>query len=126
VRETLARRGVPAEQIRRLVAPAGLDIGARRGDEIALSILAQIIQVRRAGTAVTWLPAAESPVETATAAPDPTAVDPVCGMTVDPQNARAVVDHQGTRYFFCCPGCAERFRGEPVRYLPAAGAEPAG
>ncbi len=42
--------------------------------------------------------------------------DPVCGMTVDPQRAAAVVEHQGQKFFFCSNGCAEKFRGDPNRF----------
>jgi Cu+-exporting ATPase len=44
-------------------------------------------------------------------------VDPVCGMTVDPSSASASVEHEGRLYYFCNPGCAERFRADPGRYL---------
>ena len=50
VRETLAAMGLTADELSRLKAPAGLDIGARTQEEIALSIMAEIAQVR-AGTA---------------------------------------------------------------------------
>lgn len=44
--------------------------------------------------------------------------DPVCGMDADPTSARGgSVDHQGKQYFFCSPGCAQRFRAEPEKYL---------
>ncbi|MEY7851874.1 XdhC family protein [Natrarchaeobius sp. A-rgal3] len=45
------------------------------------------------------------------------AVDPVCGMTVDPTEAPASVDHDGETYHFCCPGCADSFRENPGSYL---------
>jgi len=44
-------------------------------------------------------------------------VDPVCGMTVDPASAAGSLDHAGRRFFFCSPGCREKFRAEPRRYL---------
>mgnify|MGYP006279303805 CR=1 FL=1 len=47
----------------------------------------------------------------------PKAVDPVCGMEVDPANAAAEVSHEGVTYYFCNPGCAERFNAEPAAYL---------
>ena len=51
--------------------------------------------------------------------------DPVCGMTVDPQHARARFDYQGRTYYFCCPGCAVKFQADPEKYLhPAAKPEP--
>jgi xanthine dehydrogenase accessory factor len=49
LKEKLAAKGASAEAIDRLVAPAGLRIGAATAEEIALSILAQIVQVRRTG-----------------------------------------------------------------------------
>src|SRR5579871_1744203 len=53
------------------------------------------------------------------------ATDPVCGMTVDPAKAPAAVEHQGKKYHFCCPHCAQKFRADPERYLhPAAKPEP--
>jgi P-type Cu+ transporter len=44
-------------------------------------------------------------------------VDPVCGMTVDPARARAKIEDNGKPYYFCCPGCAAKFRADPDRYL---------
>ena len=44
-------------------------------------------------------------------------VDPVCGMTVDPQHAGAQVTHLGRTVSFCCSGCADAFRSNPDAYL---------
>ncbi len=49
-----------------------------------------------------------------------TARDPVCGMNVDPAAAPASLEHDGKRYYFCCPSCATRFREDPARYLGGA------
>jgi xanthine dehydrogenase accessory factor len=49
LRKTLAARGVAPERLARLKAPAGLDLGAITPDEIAVSILAEIIAARRRG-----------------------------------------------------------------------------
>src|SRR6187401_1859503 len=51
----------------------------------------------------------------------PGAVDPVCGMTVDPATAKFSAEHQGKRYYFCCGGCQAKFTADPARYLLAAG-----
>jgi P-type Cu+ transporter len=46
--------------------------------------------------------------------------DPVCGMTVAPETAKASVEHAGKRYFFCAEGCARRFQQDPEKYLTPA------
>jgi YHS domain-containing protein len=45
-----------------------------------------------------------------------TAVDPVCGMTVDPATAAAHRHHEGRDFFFCGQGCADAFDADPARY----------
>ncbi|MGB6429444.1 MAG: heavy metal translocating P-type ATPase [Candidatus Acidiferrales bacterium] len=45
--------------------------------------------------------------------------DPVCGMTVDPANAKHTMEHGGKTFFFCSAGCLEKFRAEPARYESA-------
>ena len=47
--------------------------------------------------------------------------DPVCGMSVVPETARGRLAHDGKTYYFCCPGCLEKFRAAPDRYLNLAG-----
>src|SRR5688500_11741455 len=47
----------------------------------------------------------------------PPAIDPVCGMTVNPAQAAARVDHAGRTYFFCSTHCAAKFKADPAKYL---------
>jgi Cu+-exporting ATPase len=51
------------------------------------------------------------------------ATDPVCGMTVDPAKA-ATVEHEGTKFYFCCQGCATKFQADPAKYLQPKPAAP--
>ncbi len=46
-----------------------------------------------------------------------TVLDPVCGMTVDPANARGRAQHNGESYYFCSPGCMHKFVSDPGKYL---------
>ena len=43
--------------------------------------------------------------------------DPVCGMDVDPSRAAHRAEHEGNTYYFCCGGCAGRFRKDPRAFL---------
>src|SRR5207237_2895423 len=54
------------------------------------------------------------------------AKDPVCGMTVDPQNAAGVYEYKGQTYFFCSVGCREKFKADPERFLNHGPATPIG
>jgi P-type Cu+ transporter len=47
-------------------------------------------------------------------------LDPVCGMKVNREAAKAKVEHRGETYYFCCGGCAERFAKSPEKYILAA------
>ena len=115
------------ERIAALRAPAGLDIGAETAEEIALSILAELVQVRRGradfvaspgpATVVGRLPAS---INLEAAVDDIILVDPVCGMTVEAAHARHLAEHEGTVYAFCSIGCRTRFIREPATYLNAS------
>lgn len=45
------------------------------------------------------------------------AKDPVCGMSVDPATAAATREYGGVTYYFCNPGCADKFAQNPAAYL---------
>ena len=53
-----------------------------------------------------------------------TAIDPVCGMAVDPANTPHHASHEGVEYHFCNPRCREKFVAEPGRYLAPRGSQP--
>ncbi len=109
VLEELRSRGVPEDRVARLRTPAGIEIGAVSAEEIALSILAEIVQARR--ERITPPPAAE-PAE---------AVDPVCGMTVAVTESTPRAEHRGESFHFCSEGCRKAFEEDPARHAAAAG-----
>jgi len=103
----LRNRGVQEEAIIRVRAPAGLDLGATTHEEIAVSILAELVAWRAGGggRAVT------------TINPPEVAMDPVCHMEVEIATARWVSEHEGKKYYFCAPGCQRSFEADPAKYL---------
>jgi xanthine dehydrogenase accessory factor len=115
VADFLRGGGMTEERIARLRAPAGLDLGAAEPAEIALSIMAEIVQIRRRGEHE-----AAKPVETVTTIEAPAvAIDPVCGMEVEIATARFTFEYDERRYYFCCAGCRRSFEKEPEKYLAA-------
>ena len=98
----LHAEGLAAERLARLETPAGLDLGARTPEEIALSILARVVAVRRGEQTLSVRVVAPAP---APATEPATAIDPVCGMAVAAVAQTPHVDHEGRRVYFCCDGC---------------------
>jgi xanthine dehydrogenase accessory factor len=119
VREALVARGTPPDALDRIRNPAGLDVGAVLPEELALSILAEIVKLRRARA---LRPAEEAPTPAVAAAAAREEQDPVCGMTVAVEGARHRADHEGHAYYFCNARCREKFLAAPARYL-APGAD---
>ena len=120
IRSYLEKRGISADRLSALRAPAGLDIQAREPEEIALSILAEIVQVLRSGESFEWPQKTAGATEEKPSTPaSETAVDPVCGMTVDIATSQHVHHHAGESYYFCCSGCLARFSSEPELFVSA-------
>jgi len=122
----------------RVKNPAGLDLGATLPEEIAVSILAEIVGQRRAATK-TAEPEAAASGSSSPPAPAPSrrlslaqagesnrattsgeqARDPVCGMMVTIAGAAHRAEHDGHAYYFCCGGCRARFLASPAHFLGA-------
>ena len=102
----LAERGVPRDRLDKVRVPAGLDLGRTTHEEIAVAILAELVQLRASGA----LPrqAAKPAAET---------VDPVCGMTVTADASGRPLKHDGATYYFCSAGCRRAFENDPAAYL---------
>jgi len=107
VREALRARSVPEAEIARVRSPAGLDLGPSTQEEIAVAILAELVAWRHTLPVPDHAPAA-APAE---------AVDPVCGMTVAVAPDAVSAEHDGTTYYFCCPGCRSRFLADPAPFV---------
>ena len=111
VLQSLTERGISPERLNRVRAPAGLNIHAGSPEEIAVSILAEIVQLSRS----------QAIQQTSTAAPGEKAEakDPICGMTVDITTAKYQSEFDGKAFYFCCGGCKQTFDKQPDKYVLA-------
>ena len=112
VLEFLKGRGVSHEKISRVKSPAGLSIGATSPEEIAVSILAEIVQIRASAAKSAAKPAAGAALNVI----QNHAKDPICGMTVEKSKAKHKSEFQGKTFYFCCAGCKQKFEQSPERY----------
>jgi xanthine dehydrogenase accessory factor len=111
----LADRGVPQDQLDRVRVPAGLDLGRTSHREIAVAILAELVQLRASGDLVPDpAGAAGAQIADQSAAES---IDPVCGMTVAADPSSYPLEHEGVTYYFCCAGCRRSFQEDPAAYL---------
>jgi xanthine dehydrogenase accessory factor len=127
----LADRGVPRNLLDRVKVPVGIDLGHTAHREIAVAILAELVQLRAAGQLG---PEPGAAVPAAQTSEDPAAQgrptlplvtqvadarDPVCGMTVKADASGRPFEFEGVTYYFCCPGCRRAFERDPHAYLSA-------
>src|SRR5262249_53663697 len=109
IKQSLRERGVADAKLDRVRAPAGLNIQARSQEEIALSILAEIVQIARTA------PAKQIDLPILPATQD-SARDPICGMIVNIAKAKHTSEFEGRSFYFCCAGCKRTFDAQPEKY----------
>lgn len=108
VAENLRGRGMSEEDLARIQAPAGLDLGRLSNRELAVAIMADLVARRASGELSRWGAVPEAP-ETAT--------DPICNMTVLVAGAKYHSNHDGADYWFCASGCKKAFDADPAAFL---------
>jgi xanthine dehydrogenase accessory factor len=133
----LAERGLPKDQLDRIKVPVGLDLGRTTHQEIAVAILAELVQLRASGalavpspagslaSAASLAPASSvspafsiSPApSTSSTSPNSATTDPVCGMTMTADPSGRPLEYQGVTYDFCSAGCRQQFEKDPDAYL---------
>ncbi|HEV3423105.1 MAG TPA: XdhC family protein [Paraburkholderia sp.] len=135
LRDAMRARGIPAQRLAALHAPAGPSIHAHTPQEIALGAVAGLVALRHDlkqaalasetlgashDEAVAELPPCESMASVALPGAGARYVDPVCGMAVEIASAKHVIERGGQRVYFCCNGCKVEFERAPDKYLAIA------
>jgi xanthine dehydrogenase accessory factor len=113
----LADRGVATSDLERVHYPVGLDLGPTSHREIAVSVLAEIVQLRAAGK---LLPVSDDALDADVDRARPAAaqaIDPVCAMTVAADRSSHPVDLDGATYYFCSVGCRDAFVRDPGPFV---------
>ncbi|MEM6359003.1 MAG: XdhC family protein [Bacteroidota bacterium] len=112
----LKRTGTSIDKLSAIKTPAGLDINAKTPEEVAISILAQIIQEKRSDQASETFGLEMDTVDESAFELD-YYINPVCKIPVQRSSAKYVLEHKGEKVYFCCDGCKESFEKEPETYI---------
>ena len=110
IKEYLEQTELSANRINELKIPVGMDINAKLPEEIAISILAEIVQLFRD-------PNRKVDQESDTAINDDTYINPVCRVAVSKKDAKHVLEYGAHTVYFCCDGCKVSFDTEPEKYI---------
>jgi len=110
IKEYLEQTELSVNRINELKIPVGMDINAKLPEEIAISILAEIVQLFRD-------PNRKEDQESDTAINDDTYINPVCRVAVSKKDAKHVLEYGAHTVYFCCDGCKVSFDTEPEKYI---------
>ena len=125
IRAKLSNEGLSENDISRLRSPVGLDINAKLASEVAISILAEVIDDFRNGresaTKGKQEAASEAAVPEESTAGDAFAeeyyINPVCQVPVSRKNPKHIIEYKGELVYFCCDGCKVSFEKNPAQYI---------
>ncbi len=115
----LRQMGVDNDQLSKIKTPAGIDINAKTPEEVAISILAEIIQIKREGQqkeSENKLKMPE-PITQSVELQEDLYINPVCNIPVQKSTAKHVLEYNGDKVYFCCDGCKVSFEAEPEKYI---------
>lgn len=110
----LRQRGITFDDLKKIKTPAGLDINAKLPEEVAISILGEIISFMRSDE-----PKEKSSNQTASTNDETSNIfiNPVCGIPVEKSTAKHIIEYEGEKVYFCCDGCKVSFEKEPEKYM---------
>ena len=97
-------------ELQKIKTPAGINISAKLPEEVAISILAEIISHLRNDKN------SEQTAEGASLNLDEYFLNPLCKLPIQKSTAKHTIPFKGVDYYFCCDGCKDSFEKEPEKY----------
>lgn len=116
IKEYLETNGIEKKKTDSIISPAGIDINAKKPEEVAISIMAQIIQIQNSKSAPVIFQQFESIKEDGGKSPE-YYINPVCGVPIDMNNPKHIIEYKGEKVYFCCDGCKVKFEADPQKYM---------
>ena len=110
---TLRAMGTSIDQLKAIRTPAGLDINAKLPEEVAISILAEVIRELRSEDADDGAMKGSEQV----VVPEGYYLNPVCNIPIQKSTAKHVLEYEDEKVYFCCDGCKVSFESDPARYM---------
>lgn len=107
-------KGITFDQIKEIKTPAGLDIQAKLPEEVAVSILAEIIKHLRGERQL------KDPNEPLMMNNEDYYLNPVCNIPIQKSTAKHVIQYKNEDVYFCCDGCKVSFEKDPSKYMTVA------
>ncbi|WP_276388953.1 XdhC family protein [Eudoraea chungangensis] len=120
IKSFLTNAGISQDRIAELRSPVGLDINAKLASEVAISILAEIIddfRNEKSGKESCCGGIKENKEEVNEQFVNDYYINPVCNVPVSKLNPKHIVEYQGEKVYFCCDGCKVSFENEPEKYI---------
>lgn len=117
LKESMLQQNFRQALIDAVHSPSGIDINAKQPEEVAISILAEIIQHKNS-LQETGFTHFDKMTGSDTSSPD-YYINPVCGIPVDRNNPKHIVEYNNEKVYFCCDGCKKQFEAEPEKYMKA-------
>jgi len=108
----LRKQGHDSSAFTKIKTPAGIDINAKTPEEVAVSILAEIIADYRSESK----PSTEA-TKPAAVLSDDFYVNPVCNIPVQKSTAKHILEYKKEKVYFCCDGCKVSFEKDPALYM---------
>lgn len=127
LKQYLASKGVPSKRIEALKSPVGFDINAKLAGEVAISILAEIVEDFRnekpvksdcCGSKASEKKEAIQEESVSEKFTEEYYINPVCGVPVSKKSPKHIINYQGEKVYFCCDGCKVSFEKNPSQYIP--------